>query len=232
MDDEEWELYVRCCEQLGIVLKQRSAPPVPADPMMPVDKDADGNVVQMFAQDRIGIPEGGQKGSIDPRVGKKIKNSTRLGKRWSEIIIAVDNKEYTWDEFCAALTPEELARGQLMSKDGDFVGRPPSFVPRAFHDACIRELLGRGRQLYKENYIKAIEAMTGIAESKTAKEADRIKAATFVIERLEGKVPDKLEVSVADPWQQIISGIVAEADDEMVANAQEYLSRVRPEGNE
>ena len=113
-----------------------------------------------------------------------------------------------------------------MDKNVTFVGRPPSYVPKAFHDACIRELLGRGRMLYKENYVKAIEAMTQIANSKTAKEADRIKAATFVIERLEGKVPDKLEISASDPWQQIISGIIAEVDEEQIANAQDYLNRV------
>lgn len=230
MDDSEWELYVRCTEQLGIDRKARFA--ASPGPIFPEEKDAEGNVVQMFADDHIGIPEGGRYGSDDPRPNIKIKHTTRLGKRWSEIILAIDAKEYTWDEFVGALTPEELARGQLMDKHGGFVGRPPSFVPRAFHDACIRELLGRGRQLYKESYVKAIQAMTGIAESQTAKESDRIKAATFVIERLEGKVPDKLEVSVADPWQQLISGIIAEADDEMVGNAQEYLSRVRPEGNE
>lgn len=155
-----------------------------------------------------------------------MKYAGRLGKRWSEIVQAVQNGEYTWDDFVESLTPEELARGQLMDKNGQFAGRPPSYVPRQFHDACIRELLGRGRVLYKESYIKAITAMAEIATSKTAKEADRIKAATFVVERIEGKVPDRLEVSASDPWQQVISGIIAEVEDDQIANAQQYLNRM------
>lgn len=227
MTDDEWDLYLANCELLGLPVKPReggTAEPVP------------DNVVTLYkGEDRVGVPEGGASGEDgDHRKRYRMKYAGRLGKRWSEIIQAVQNKEYTWDEFVSSLTAEELARGQLMDKNGSFTGRPPHFVPRHFHDACIRELLARGKVLYKENYVRAIQAMTEIANSTTAKESDRIKAAQFVIERLEGKVPDRLEVSAADPWQQIISGIVAEVDDEQVANAQQYLSRMDSgaEGND
>lgn len=169
------------------------------------------------------VPPGGRIDG-DRRVRKEVRFS-RLGKRWSQIITEVAQGEYSWEEFVSTLSPEELARGQLKDVNGNFTGRPPTFVPRQFFDASIRELLNRGKILYKENYIACIKAMTQIAQSPGVKEGDRIKAATFVIERLEGKVPDKLEISAADPWQTIISGIVAEAEDGQVARAQEYLNR-------
>jgi hypothetical protein len=180
-------------------------------------------------EDRVGVPEGGGRAEDgDHRKRYRMKYAGRLGKRWSEIIQAVQNGEYNWDDFVSSLTAEELARGQLMDKNGSFSGRPPHFVPKAFHDACIRELLARGKILYKENYVQAIQAMTEIAKSTTAKESDRIKAAQFVIERLEGKVPERLEIGAADPWQQIIAGIVAEVEDDQIASAQQYLSRMDP----
>lgn len=218
MTDEEYDLYVSACELLSKTPRNR-------DGSEGVPEAT--NVVPLYKGDRVGVPEAGasaEKG--DHRVRYRMKYAGRLGKRWSEIIQDVQNGKYTWDEFVSSLTPEELARGQLRDKDGGFMGRPPSFVPRQFHDACIRELLGRGRVLYKESYIKAITAMAEIATSKTAKESDRIKAATFVVERIEGKVPDRLEVSASDPWQQVISGIIAEVEDDQIANAQQYLNRM------
>ena len=219
MDDDEWDIYTAVCELKGLPIKPREGGQY-EDP-------EPSNVVQLPGVNRGGVvPEGGGKAEDgDHRVRYRMKYAGRLGKRWSEIIQSVQNKEFTWDEFVGTLTPEELARGQLMDKNGSFTGRPPSYVPRQFHDACVRELLGRGRVLYKTNYVKAIEAMTEIATDENVKPADRFKAAQFVIERLEGKVPDKLEVAVADPWQQIISGIVAEVDEEQIMNAQEYLNR-------
>lgn len=228
MNDDEWDLYVSNCNLMGVPVKERESP-------WHVDEAESeaSNVVPIHkGEDRVGVPEAGASGKDgDHRKRYNLKYAGRLGKRWSEIIQNVKDGHFTWEEFVASLTAEELARGQLMDKSGTFQGRPPSFVPRQFHDACVRELLGRGRVLYKENYVKAIQAMTEIASSKTAKESDRIKAATFVIERLEGKVPDRLEISAADPWETIISGIVSEADPEAIANAQSYLNRMDTSAN-
>jgi hypothetical protein len=219
MDDTEYEMYVANCDMFNKPVRSQDGRTVVKEPEAT-------NVVSLHG-DRVGVPQGGASAENgDHRKRYRLKYAGRFGKRWTEIIQAVDNKEYTWDEFCNSLTPEELARGQLMDKDGRFMGRPPTFVPRAFHDACVRELLSRGRILYKENYVKAIQAMTEIAASKSAKESDRIKAAQFVIERLEGKVPERLEIAAADPWQQIITGIIAEVEDDQIANAQDYLNRM------
>lgn len=193
----------------------------------------EAEVVEMFGAKGKGRNKGDvvpPPGTRSDRTGRKRTPMISLGQRWSKIHENVRNGEYTWEEFAATLTPEELARGQLMDSAGTFQGRPPAFVPRAFHDACIRELLARGQVLYKENYVQAIKTMTAISNDERFQAKDRIKAAQFVIERLEGKVPDKLEISAADPWQAVIADIVAEAEDDQIVRAQEYLNRSTKDG--
>lgn len=171
------------------------------------------------------VPPGGinDKVGYDPRVRGRIV--IRQGKRWTEIINNIKDGQYTWTEFVSTLSPTELARGQLKDKDGKFRGRPPAMVPSAFHNACIRELMERGQKAYRENYLDAIKAMTMIANSTVAKDTDRIKAAQFVIERLEGKVPDRLTIAMENPMDSLINGILATAEDAAIINAQDYLER-------
>lgn len=171
---------------------------------------------------QIAVPDAGHRHD-DVRKQKVV----RMGKRWSEIHQHIEDGDYTWEEFAAALHPRELARGQLFDSRGGFSGRPPKLVPRAFHDACVRELMKRGKRMYQENYLQAIDAMTSIANDPGVKPSDRLKAAQFVIERLEGKVPERVEISQAAPWQEMINGITAEvAEDAAIASAQTYLNRM------
>lgn len=173
----------------------------------------------------VEIPEVGQHGTSTGDFRKQ--RTVRMGKRWSQIVTSVENGEYSWEDFAASLHPRELARGQLFDSRGGFSGRPPKLVPRAFHDACVRELMKRGKRLYQENYLQAIDAMTGIATDTSVKPSDRLKAAQFVIERLEGKVPDRVEITQAAPWETVIEGIVASAaEDAAIANAQTYMDRM------
>lgn len=175
----------------------------------------------------VEIPAGGVPGSPDPRKRTVVKTEVELGKRWSEIYNAVAAGEYSWDEFVQSLTPAELARGQLMDKEGTFRGRPPKMVPRQFLNACTKELLKRGATLWKENYVDAINAMTSIAKDGTQKASDRLRAAEFVIERLEGKVPQVVAITSEDPWQVALDGVIAETSEDMaIARAHSYQARV------
>ncbi len=110
------------------------------------------------------------------------------------------------------LDDEELAKGRCRDKDGGFSGRPPKMVPRELSDRMRSELLKRGDALFAGAFVQAIEALGAIAASAEAKESDRINAAKYVIERVAGKVPDKVEVRAADPWQQIIDDILVVPD--------------------
>lgn len=133
-----------------------------------------------------------------------------LGRRWTQALDQIDANGWTMAEFCGTLSPEELARGQLKAPDGTFSGPPVKWVPAEFHKACIRELMTRGKTMYQENYIAAISAMTTLATDARVEPGQRIRAAQFVIERIEGKVPDRLEVSASEPWQELLVGILAD----------------------
>jgi hypothetical protein len=105
------------------------------------------------------------------------------------------------------LDDEELARGQLRDNRGTFSGRPPALIPRAMQQAMYRELLRRGEALVKDSFLEAIERVTEIA--KTCPDpAVSLKAATYVWERLAGKIPDKVEISAdVKPWQGVVEGV-------------------------
>jgi hypothetical protein len=169
------------------------------------------------------VPEPGRSRA---KGDKRTRRSVQLGRRWTEIMMRINSGEMTWKEFVSTLDSTELARAQLKDKNGGFAGRPPALVPRAFYDACIKELMTRGQEAYRQNYLEAIKAMTDIATNPGVKEGDRIKAAQFVIERLEGKVPDRLVVAAEDPFREFVAGVVANVEEETaIANAQKYLER-------
>ena len=140
----------------------------------------------------------------------KRRQKVRLGQRWTAFLDRIEAEGLTMADACKELTPEELARGQLKAPDGTFSGPPVKWVPAEFHKACIRELMSRGKVMYQENYLLAIQAMTSIATDPRVDEGQRIRAAQFVIERIEGKVPERLEVSASEPWQDLLVGILAD----------------------
>jgi hypothetical protein len=143
---------------------------------------------------------------------------------WGRMRDILKRTNMTVQEFVEQLDDEELVRGQLRDTDGKFRGRRPAWVPNEFHRACIRELLRRGQTLWRENYLQAIQVLTDIAQDDKQKAADRLKAAMHVIERIEGKIPDKIEVSLDAPWEGIIMDIVAEVSDEQLENGRRRLS--------
>lgn len=209
--------------------KRRSQREQTHPPTMNNVRNLFGDDANVGTQGSVEIPPSGTKDySIDSRPRRKVKveKQINLGKRWAQVFTAVENGEYTWEEFCSSLTPAELARGQLMDKNGHFTGRPPTMVPRAFLNACTKELMKRGATLWKENYVEAIQAMTSIAKDPSAKHSDRIKAAEFVIERLEGKTPQVVQVTVEEPWQVALDGMIAETNEEMaISRAHDYTAR-------
>lgn len=105
---------------------------------------------------------------------------------------------------------EELARGQFKDSGGKFRGRPPRMVPKELHDKMVSELLKRGQFMFQESYLNAIRVMENIALNPMCEPKDRLKAAQYIIERLAGKVPDRVVLESADPWQQIIDDIIVD----------------------
>lgn len=162
---------------------------------------------------------------VSPVDGKrKGKKRVSVGAKMADIQARIDDGTVTMKEFVATLSPEELIRGQLKAHDGTFKGRPPKWVPNEFYQACIRELLNRGELLWREAFLDSIRVFSEIAADPAVEPAQRLKAAQYVVERVAGKVPDKVELSAVEPWEQIIGGIVAEAEDDAIARASRVLN--------
>lgn len=182
------------------------------------DPDAVRPVVGPPAPGKFKGPKTGAPRKRPPRM------KTKLSPKISDIQYRIERGEITMKDLVATMTPEELVRGQLMSSAGDFRGRPPAFIPAEFHTECMRELLRRGEDIWRNAYLKSIEVFAKLAADETLDAKDRMKAAQYVIERVAGKTPEKIEVAVAQPWETIIGGIVAEAEDDAIARATRILS--------
>lgn len=109
---------------------------------------------------------------------------------------------------------DELLTGRLNDKNGTQRRGNPASIPRAIHDSMVRELLKRGESLFRESYAEAIEVMRKVMLDDSVDPRERLKAAQYVVERFAGKVPDKVEVSTSDPWQQVIDQVMITSSDE------------------
>lgn len=97
---------------------------------------------------------------------------------------------------------EELARCQLKDKNGRFTGRPPKYLPADLVKRMRNEFFKRGDAMFAENYEKCIGVMVDLAMSKFTEDATRFRAAQYVIERVRGKIPDRVEITADEAaWQ-------------------------------
>lgn len=192
------------------------------------DEAAD-NVTHLFGGEAVGQPPNDPDDLRSKAIVKskgperQARSKIRVSRRMSGVFAAVERGEMTMKEFVETLTPEELVLGRLKSISGDFRGRPPKWVPSEFHAACVRELMRRGDEIWRGAYLQAIKAYSDIAQDEDLDPAVRLKASQYIIERLAGKVPDRVEIAAADPWETIIGGIVAEAEDDAIDRASRVL---------
>lgn len=160
------------------------------------------------AKPRAGIPRYAEKGDNPEEPDRRNRINFRLGKRWSQIITEVQAGEYTWAEFAESLEPEELARGQLADKDGGFRGRPPALVPRAFHDACMKELHRRFNEKMQGRLLSAVDELIDLSRRGRMDPKDQAKTLIYIIERVMGPVPKTVEVRQEQPWQMTVQGLL------------------------
>jgi len=106
------------------------------------------------------------------------------------------------------LDSEELARLQLRDRNGSFSGLKPLIIPRELVQAHTRELLSRNDKLMREVILKATSVFTDIIESTTATDADKMRAAQYLHDRILGKTPDKVEIKAElKPWESVVTEI-------------------------
>jgi hypothetical protein len=138
------------------------------------------------------------------------RRAPSLGARWSEVADNIKQGLYTWDDFVQQLTPEELARGQLMDSKGRFTGRPPEWVPRAFLLECQREIYRRFNEKMQERLLGATEEYIDLSRMVDDPNV-REKMLRYLIERVMGPVPKEVVVTQEKPWEVIVTDIVSEA---------------------
>lgn len=147
----------------------------------------------------------------DPSQNKGKTGSMDISKltRWDQLIagiISVDD-----------LDNEELARGQCRDINGTFKGVAPKMVPKSLHDAMMRSLLSRAQEHFRAGLIDSVDALVSIAKGTAFEPADRIKAASIVIDRVMGKTPEVLITAEAKPWETIFDNISRKPDTESAA---------------
>lgn len=104
----------------------------------------------------------------------------------------------------------EISRIQLRDNNGQFRGRKP-FVSRKITTEFRRELQRRYDLRIQEAVLSAHDTMVNAMSSDTATWTEKMKAATYLIERAVGKVPDKVEVTAEiRPWEGIVMGILTD----------------------
>jgi hypothetical protein len=105
------------------------------------------------------------------------------------------------------LDDEEIARGQLRDKNGGFSATAPAMIPTSLKDQMMKELFKRGDQIMRDSYLAALTTLQDISVGSAYEPADRIKASTYLIERLAGKTPDVVVHTQDKPWEVVMSGI-------------------------
>ncbi len=109
---------------------------------------------------------------------------------------------------------EELLRGQRKGRHGRWVGPRPKVVPTAVHQELVQRRMLAAHKLLGENLVKAVQVLATIMEDKRADHGVRVKAATTIIERVLGKVPERIHLAPDDPeptWAKAIRAGMVQA---------------------
>lgn len=116
-------------------------------------------------------------------------------KAIAEGILGLDD----WDD-------EELIRGYRRNRNGKF-GPPPKAIPREIQMELFRRLVARGDRKLKTAYIKSIEGLIFLSEESSSDKV-RLEAIRELMNRVVGKVPDRVHVAQEQPWEQFLADAI------------------------
>lgn len=153
------------------------------------------------------------KRSKQSRGGKRILRIVKQGEMMANLEDTLLAEGISMEEFVERLGMDELIAGKIRNSAGRLSTRQPAWVPGEFHRACVRELLKRGEEIFRGAFVDAVRAFAEIASDKSMEPKDRLRAAQFVVERVAGKVVDKVEFSAPRPWENLLAEIVAENEE-------------------
>lgn len=134
----------------------------------------------------------GRQSYVDPAI---VSRMTRFQKLCQGLISVED------------LDDEELARGQCKGADGRFGQTPPRMIPKAIHDQMVQQLFVRANDQLRHDLLGAVKALGVISSGEAFEPADRIKAATVIIDRVMGKTADVVIHKQDKPYEMILTSI-------------------------
>lgn len=179
---------------------------------MPRKDPADDNVVQMPAPRRRSSPMKGRKQTEAQREAtaagraKRAERAKQQAKAREAGVPMRSHMLLAGKLTVQELDDEELSRGRCRDRAGGFSGIAPA-LPHHIVRQMQRELIKRGGDQFSKAYLAAIKTLQGIATDPSEKAADRVKAAALIIERVSGKVPEK--VVLADgTWDETFDDII------------------------
>lgn len=107
----------------------------------------------------------------------------------------------------AELEDKEIERMRVYGKGKTFSGRAPmmpSHLAQQFHQEAIR----RATAKIRVNVGKAVEELVRIATDPDAKDSDRLKAITLIMDRGMGKVPETVRIEGQTEFDRMLSEAV------------------------
>jgi hypothetical protein len=105
---------------------------------------------------------------------------------------------------------DEVSAGRFKDLGGGFGGRAPNMTGKQYNE-WHQELLKRGRSKLNSMYMVALNAVSEIASSGISEDRDRLKASSMIMDRVSGKVPDRIEVGPVDAFADALEGLIVEA---------------------
>lgn len=126
----------------------------------------------------------------------------QVGKR-NAAILRGEEDVTEWSE-------EELVQGRRKASDGTWGGRRPKLVPTAVHDQLVKQTLSEANQLLLSQAPRAIEMLFDLAEN-AEDEGVRLKAVGMILDRVMGKVTEKIDLRAEvelKPWEEAIIAAV------------------------
>lgn len=94
-------------------------------------------------------------------------------------------------------------------------------VSKEVYQKITQRHFQRAQELMAEGLLPAVQALNHIAQGSAYEPADRIKAATYIIERVMGKTPDVLITkAIKEPWEELVAGVATLSREESRARRQ------------
>jgi hypothetical protein len=145
---------------------------------------------------------------------RKDGKRTRLSRGNTDIVEGRVNFD-EWDD-------EEILRGRKRAEDGSWRGRPPSIVPAVVHQQVVKRNVTAAQAILTESVERAAEVLKELMDGADVKDETKLRAATLVLERIMGKQPDVVAVTVADkPYQVLMGELMDDTSDIMDADSWE-----------